>query len=81
MDTRFQPAAGATGINNLGDVTGFATSASGVISSRLIHAGHLTAFQFPGGTSTQAFGINKAGDLVGFYTDAARNTDGMLAQP
>ena len=57
----------ATGINNLGDIAGFATDASGVTSSWLRHAGQLTAYQFPGGSSTQAFGVNTKDQIAGSY--------------
>jgi hypothetical protein len=61
----------ATGINNLGDITGFATGSKGVTFSWLIHDGHLTALQFPGGSNTQAFGINNKDEIVGSYTDGS----------
>lgn len=61
----------ATGINNLGDITGFATAADGTTASWLLHNGHLTSFQFPGGSDTQAFGINKNDEIVGSYLDGA----------
>ncbi len=64
----------ATGINGLGQVVGFSTSAGGVTSSWLLSSGHLTAFQFPGGSDTQAFGINKSDEIVGSYLDA----DGVI---
>jgi hypothetical protein len=68
----------ATGINNLGDVVGISTSAAKVTSSWLIHAGHLTAFQFPGGTDTQAFGVNGKDQIVGSYLDSAGVMHGFV---
>jgi hypothetical protein len=72
----------ATGINDAGDVVGFDTSASGQTSSWLIHAGHLTTFQYPGGTDTQALGINKKDQIVGSYLDGTGTTHGfVLSKP
>jgi len=68
----------ATGINDAGDIVGFATSAAGVTSSWLIHAGHVTAFQFPGGSGTQAFGINKSDQIVGSYLDGSGVMHGFV---
>jgi hypothetical protein len=68
----------ATGINDAGDIVGFATSASGVTSSWLIHANHLIAYQFPGGTSTEAFGVNKKDQIVGSYLDGAGVMHGFV---
>ena len=61
----------ATGINNEGDIVGISTSASGSTSSWLLANGHLTAFQFPGGSDTQALGISGNDEIVGSYLDAS----------
>ena len=61
----------ATAISNTGDVAGFGTDASGVTTSWLLHAGHLTAYQFPGGSDTQAFGVNDHDEIVGSYLDGS----------
>jgi hypothetical protein len=68
----------ATGINNTGDIVGISTTAAKVTSSWLIHAGHLTAFQFPGGSDTQAFGVNGKDQIVGSYLDAAGVQHGFV---
>jgi len=68
----------ATGINDAGDIVGFATSAAGVTSSWLIHSGHLTAFQFPGGSNTQAFGVNKNDQIAGSYLDGSGVMHGFV---
>jgi hypothetical protein len=59
----------ATGINDTGDIVGFFTDAGGVTASWLLHAGHLTTFQFPGGSDTQALGLNSHDEIVGSYLD------------
>src|SRR5215469_7653617 len=61
--------AAATGINNAGDIVGFATDAAKVTTSWLLKGGQLTAYQFPGGSDTQAFGVNSTDHIVGSYLD------------
>jgi hypothetical protein len=68
----------ATGINNNGDIAGFATDAAGATSSWLRHNGQLTAFQFPGGSDTQAFGVNTKDQIVGSYLDGAGVMHGFV---
>jgi hypothetical protein len=68
----------ATGINDAGDVVGISTSAAKVTSSWLIHAGHLTTFQFPGGSDTQAFGVNQKDQIVGSYVDGSGVQHGFV---
>ena len=68
----------ATGINNNGDIVGFATDASKVTSSWLLHAGHLTTYQFPGGNTTEAFGVNDKDQIVGSYLDGSGNMHGFV---
>ncbi len=61
----------ATGINNKGDIVGISTSASGTSSWLLLADGHLTSFQFPGGSDTQAFGVSNSDEIVGSYLDGS----------
>ena len=68
----------ATGINNAGDIAGFATDAAGTTTSWLRHAGHLTAYQFPGGSNTQALGVNSTGHIVGSYLDGSGTMHGFV---
>ena len=68
----------ATGINNNGDIAGFATDASKVTSSWLLHAGHLTTYQFPGGNTTEALGVNDKDQIVGSYLDGSGNMHGFV---
>ena len=68
----------ATGINNNGDIAGFATDANKVTSSWLLHAGHLTTYQFPGGNTTEAFGVNDKDQIVGSYLDGSGNMHGFV---
>ena len=60
----------ATGINNHGDIVGFATTAAKDTFSWLLKGGHMTTYQFPGGSTTQAFGVNDNDQIVGTYLDA-----------
>ena len=67
----------ATAINNNGDIVGLATS-SGSTYSWLLHAGHLTTLQFPGGSDTQAFGVNFRDQIVGSYVDGGGKMHGFV---
>lgn len=72
----------ATGISNLGDVTGNGVTANGDTVSWLLKGGHFSEFLFPGSTNTQAFGINSNDVIVGFYLDASGASHGFrLANP
>jgi CHRD domain len=69
----------ATGINNAGEIVGVSTTGIGVTSSWLLTGGHhLTSFQFPGGSDTQAFGINDNNQIVGSYLDGTGVQHGFL---
>jgi hypothetical protein len=68
----------ATGINKAGDVVGFATDSTGVTTSWLKIGTSTTAFQFPGGTDTQAFGINNKNQIVGSYLDGSGVMHGFV---
>jgi probable HAF family extracellular repeat protein len=70
--------ASATGINKAGDIVGFSTDSEGDTSSWLLADGHLTAFQFPGGSDTQALGINTSNEIVGSYLDASGVMHGFV---
>jgi hypothetical protein len=66
------------GINKAGDVVGFATDSTGVTTSWLKIGTSTTAFQFPGGTDTQAFGINNKNQIVGSYLDGSGVMHGFV---
>jgi hypothetical protein len=68
----------ATGINDAGYTVGFATTGMGVTSSWLLEGTHLTSFQYPGGSDTQAFGINDNNQIVGSYLDGAGVMHGFV---
>jgi hypothetical protein len=68
----------ATGINNLGDIVGTSTTGMHVTSSWLLVGTHLTSFQYPGGSDTQAFGINDKNQIVGSYLDSAGVMHGFV---
>jgi probable HAF family extracellular repeat protein len=62
----------ATGINNLGDIVGVATTPGGTTTySWLLKNGHMSTYQFPGGSDTQAFGVNDHDEIVGTYMDSS----------
>jgi hypothetical protein len=67
----------ATGVNTAGDVVGISTT-KGVTSSWLKIGSSLTAFQFPGGSDTQAFGINSKNQIVGSYLDGSGVMHGFV---
>jgi hypothetical protein len=54
-------------INNLGQVAGFFTPASGPVESFLATPGGLETFAFPGATATEALGVNDHDEVVGVY--------------
>ena len=59
----------AQGINNLGQVVGYYTDATGVHGFVKSGGGYLT-LNAPGASATYAQGINDAGQVVGYYSDA-----------
>jgi hypothetical protein len=64
----------ASGINGLGDITGFFTQASGNVVGFLLKGNTFTNLSFPGSKMTTPFGINKLDQIVGSYVD---NTDAL----
>jgi hypothetical protein len=68
----------ATAINKAGDIVGFATDSAGTTSSWLKTGTTTTAFQYPGGTDTQAFGISNHNQIVGSYLDSAGVLHGFV---
>jgi hypothetical protein len=59
----------AAAINRLGDIAGFATTASGVTEGFLEYpGGKVVHLQVPGATMTQATGVNDGDEVVGTYT-------------
>jgi hypothetical protein len=68
----------ATGINKAGDIVGFATDSSGVTSSWLKTGATTIAYQFPGGSDTQAFGISNKNQIVGSYLDGSGTLHGFV---
>jgi probable HAF family extracellular repeat protein len=64
----------AAGINNLGDVAGFADNASGTTEAFLKRSdGKTYHLNFPGAAMTQAFGLNNGDEVVGAYTVGTGN--------
>ncbi len=58
------------GINNEGDVAGFADTASGTTEGYLLRSDHkLYRLNVPGASATMAFGLNDGDEVVGAYTD------------
>jgi hypothetical protein len=69
----FTTIAGATSvtdaaINDLGQVAGFFTPATGPVESFLASHSSLEPFAYPGAASTEALGLNNSGEVVGVYT-------------
>jgi hypothetical protein len=65
----------AAGINDLGDVAGFATNSAGSTEAFLLRSdGMLFRLNFPGATATQAFGVNNGDEVVGDYTVGTGNS-------
>ena len=75
----------AAGINDLGDVAGFATNAGGNTEAFLQRAdGKLFHLSVPGASSTQAFGVNSGDVVVGDYVDGtgqSATTHGFVWAP
>jgi hypothetical protein len=68
----------AAGINNLGDVAGFATNSSGGTEGFLTQSdGNVIRLNFPGASATQAFGVNNGDEVVGDYTVGSGNSATM----
>ncbi|HTT90102.1 MAG TPA: hypothetical protein VMF65_11165, partial [Acidimicrobiales bacterium] len=71
--TEFTNIAGATSvtdaaINDLSQVAGFFTAASGTVESFLTNGRGITSFAYPGAASTEALGVNNHGEVAGVYT-------------
>jgi len=67
----------ATGINQNGDICGFATTASGTTVSWLLKGKSFTSFSYPGSNNTTALGINANDEIVGAYVDASGGMHGF----
>jgi hypothetical protein len=64
----------ASGINNNGDIAGFATNGAGATEGFLVLPnGHVVHLNVPGATMTQAFGVNDGDEVVGTYTVGTGN--------
>ncbi|MGA2014199.1 MAG: hypothetical protein ABSH51_27205 [Solirubrobacteraceae bacterium] len=75
----------AAAINNLGDIAGIATNASGATEGFLLRSdGKVVHLNFPGAKTTQAFGVNDGDEVVGDYTmgsGSTATTDGFVWAP
>jgi hypothetical protein len=75
----------AAGINRLGDIAGFASTAGGTTEAFLEYpGGKVVHLQVPGATMTQAFGVNDGDEVVGTYTVGSGNdakTTGFVWSP
>ncbi len=67
----------ATGINNAGAISGFATI-GGNTEGFYINGSKTIDFEAPGSTNTMFFGLNNAGLVVGSYVDANGLTNGLV---
>jgi probable HAF family extracellular repeat protein len=69
----------ATGINNLGLVSGFYMTNGGADSFGFLFNGTtLTSLEYPGSTFTQALGVNNDGEVVGTYIDSSGTMHGFI---
>jgi uncharacterized membrane protein len=69
----------ATDINDLGQISGFGTTASGATEGFFDNHGQVTFLKGPSGASdVQALGLNNLGEIVGSYVDSQGNTDGFV---
>jgi hypothetical protein len=72
-------------INNLGDIAGFGTNASGTTVAYLLRSdARLITLAVPGATMTQAFGVNDGNEVVGQYvvgTSSDAQTFGFVWAP
>ena len=69
----------ATGINNSGQIVGYADTASGQTHAFLYSGGTMTDLgTLPGGTYSFATGINNNGQIVGYSTTASGQTHAFL---
>jgi hypothetical protein len=64
----------ATGINDLGDVSGIITTASKATEAFLLVGNTYEILNVPGASATQAFGVNDSDQVVGQYTAANGKT-------
>jgi hypothetical protein len=75
----------AAGINNEGDVAGFADNGSGTTEGYLLRSDHkLYRLNVPGASATMAFGVNDGDEVVGAYTDGTGDnatTHGFIWAP
>jgi hypothetical protein len=69
--------AAATGINNAGLISGFATL-GGNIEAFLDKGGSFTFFEVPTSTNTEFLGVNNNGLAVGFYVDGTGGLHGLI---
>ncbi len=70
-------AATAAGVNNAGEVAGFAVI-GGTSEGFYYNGATFTDFLVPGSTSTAFFGLNNRGMAVGDYVDASGLTNGLV---
>lgn len=64
----------ASGINNLGDIAGFADNGGTTEGFLLRSDGKVFHLQVPGASMTQAFGVNDGDEVVGTYTVGSGNS-------
>jgi probable HAF family extracellular repeat protein len=70
--------AAATGINNKGDVVGWATLADGTTGGWLFKGGQFTEFEYPKAVSTVPTSVNWSDDIVGSFKGKGDETHGFI---
>jgi len=66
-----------TGINNVGDITGWEETSSGTVGF-FEQVGKYYTFAYPGATATYALGINSHDQIVGYYVDPSNVEHGFV---
>jgi len=66
-----------TGINNVGDITGWEQGSSGTVGF-FEQVGRYYTFTYPGATATYALGINTKDQIVGYYVDSSNADHGFI---
>ncbi len=71
------PSAQATGVNNIGTVSGFYIDSAGVNHGFVMFNGKFDRLTYPGATFTQALGVNDSNVVVGDFVDSSNMIHGF----
>jgi hypothetical protein len=73
-----QNGAEATGINDLGDITGWVSGKGAGTTGFMEHAATYYSLAYPGAKSTEALSLNNHDQVVGFYEDGKGTKHGFV---